>query len=279
MLIRMGGQMCAYLQLGSKMKNQQKNNIAMFIDCDNVSSKYIESIFDDLSQYGTVNIRKAYGDWKDKQLSGWENILQDYNIQPIQQFAYTKGKNATDIAMIIDIMDILYTKELEAVVLITSDSDFTPIVTRILSDGLTVYGYGESKTPMAFVNACSQFIYVEKLCVLENNETIENIVTNKNHPAVTEAVTKYAGKNYDIRKDFKLINLLKQGVERTADEQGWADVKDMSLYIRKNSSFSQVNYGFKKMGDLIRAIEIFDMEYLGDRKTQLLIKIKEKQRR
>jgi len=257
------------------MKNQNKNNIAMFIDCDNVSAKYIESIFDDLSQYGTVNIRRAYGDWKDKKLYGWENILQDYNIKPIQQFAYTKGKNATDIAMIIDIMDILYTKELEAIVLITSDSDFTPIVTRILSDGVTVYGYGEAKTPMAFVNACSQFIYVEKLSVLEDDETIEDFSKTKKHPAVTEAVTKYAGNNYDIRKDLKLINLLKQAVERTSDEQGWADVKDMSLYIRKNSSFSQVNYGFKKMGDLIKAVDIFDMEYLGDRKTQLLIRIKD----
>ena len=261
------------------MKKQYKSNIAMFIDCDNVSSKYIESIFDDLSQYGTVNIRRAYGDWKDKKLTGWENILQDYNIQPIQQFAYTKGKNATDIAMIIDIMDILYTKELEAVVLITSDSDFTPIVTRILSDGLTVYGYGESKTPMPFVNACSQFIYVEKLSGLQNDKTIEEVVSSKNHYAVTEAVTKYVGNNYDIRKDFKLINILKQGIEITADEQGWADVKDMSMYIRKNSSFSQINYGFKKMGDLIKALDLFDMEYLGDRKTQLMIRIRDKRKR
>jgi len=260
------------------MKKQQ-NNIAMFIDCDNVSSKYIESIFDDLSQYGTVNIRRAYGDWKDKKLHGWENILQDYNIKPIQQFAYTKGKNATDIAMIIDVMDILYTKELEAIVLITSDSDFTPIVTRILSDGLTVYGYGESKTPMAFVNACSQFIYVEKLNVLLNDETIKNTTINNQHQAVTEAVTKYIGKNYDIRKDYKLINILKQGVEVTSDEQGWSDVKDMSLYIRKNSSFSQINYGFKKMGDLIKALDLFDMEYVGERKTQLMIRIRDKRRK
>lgn len=255
---------------------KQENNIAMFIDCDNVSSKYIESIFDDLSQYGTVNIRRAYGDWKDKKLHGWENILQDYNIKPIQQFAYTKGKNATDIAMIIDIMDILYTKELEAVVLITSDSDFTPIVTRILSDGLTVYGYGESKTPMAFVNACSQFIYVEKLNVWLDDAIIENTPSNNKQHALTEAVTKYVGNNYDIRKDYKLINLLKQAVEITSDEQGWADVKDMSMYIRKNSSFSQVNYGFKKMGDLIKALDLFDIEYEGDRKTQLMIKTRDK---
>ena len=260
------------------MKKQQ-NNIAMFIDCDNVSAKYIESIFDDLSQYGTVNIRRAYGDWKDKKLHSWENILQDYNIKPIQQFAYTKGKNATDIAMIIDIMDILYTKELEAIVLITSDSDFTPVVTRILSDGLTVYGYGESKTPMAFVNACSQFIYVEKLNVLQNDKIAETLPSNNKHHAVTEAVTKYVGNNYDIRKDYKLINILKQGVERTSDEQGWADVKDMSMYIRKNSSFSQVNYGFKKMGDLIKALDLFDTEYIGNRKTQLIIKIRDKKRR
>ncbi|PHS59192.1 MAG: hypothetical protein COB17_01330 [Sulfurimonas sp.] len=258
------------------MKKYNKNNIAMLIDCDNVSSKYIESIFHDLSQYGTVNIRRAYGDWKDKKLYGWENILQDYNIQPIQQFAYTKGKNATDIAMIIDIMDILYSKDLEAIVLITSDSDFTPIVTRILSDGLTVYGYGESKTPMPFVNACSQFIYVEKLSGLENDEIVKDIDTNNKHHAVTEAVTKYVGNNYNIRKDYKLINILKKGIEITSDEQGWADVKDMSLYIRKNSSFSQVNYGFKKMGDLIKALDLFDIEYLGERKTQLMIKIREK---
>jgi len=258
---------------------KQTNNIAMFIDCDNVSAKYIESIFDDLSQYGTVNIRRAYGDWKDKKLYGWENILQDYNIKPIQQFAYTKGKNATDIAMIIDIMDILYTKELEALVLITSDSDFTPIVTRILSDGLTVYGYGESKTPMAFVNACSQFIYVEKLNVLQNDKTVESVPANNKHHAITEAVTKYVGNNYNIRKDYKLINILKQGVEVTSDEQGWADVKDMSKYIRKNSSFSQVNYGFKKMGDLIKALDLFDMEYVGERKTQLMIKIRSKRNR
>lgn len=251
---------------------KQQNNIAMFIDCDNVSSKYIESIFEDLSQYGTVNIRRAYGDWKDKKLYGWENVLQDYNIKPIQQFAYTKGKNATDIAMIIDIMDILYTKELEAVVLITSDSDFTPIVTRILSDGLTVYGYGESKTPMAFVNACSQFIYVEKLCGLHNGTDIEKNSTNHND----NNVTNYVGNNYDIRKDYKLINLLKQSVEITSDEQGWADVKDISKYIRKNSSFSQINYGFKKMGDLIKALEIFDIEYFGDKKTQLMVRIKHK---
>lgn len=259
------------------MSQKNKNNIAMFIDCDNVSAKYTESIFEDLSQYGTVNIRRAYGDWKDPKLIGWENILHKYNIQPMQQFAYTKGKNATDIAMIIDIMDILYTKDLEAIVLITSDSDFTPIVTRILSNGLTVYGYGESKTPMPFVNACSQFIYVEKLNILED-EIIKDSEEN-NDNGYDSTVSNYIGKKYDIRKDFKLINFLKRAVEKTSDEQGWADVKDVSKHIRQNSSFSQVNYGFQKMGDLMKALNVFETEYVGDRKTQLMIKIKDQKSR
>ena len=252
------------------MKEEQ-NNIAMFIDSDNVSAKYIKSIFEDLSQHGTVNIRRAYGNWKDTKLLGWEKVLQTYNIKPIQQFAYTKGKNATDIAMIIDIMDILFTKNLEAIVLITSDSDFTPIVTRILSDGLTVYGYGEEKTPMPFVNACSQFIYVERLSVFEDEGTKEskenNLDANDDSP-----VSNYVGKNYNIRKDFKLINFLKRVVEKTSDEQGWADVKDVSSHIRQNYSFSQVNYGFQKMGELMKAVAVFEMEYVGDRKTQLMVR-------
>ena len=261
------------------MNQKNKHNIAMFIDCDNVSAKYTKSIFEDLSQYGTVNIRRAYGDWKDQKLIGWEHILHKYNIKPILQFAYTQGKNATDIAMIIDIMDILYTKDLEAIVLITSDSDFTPIVTRILSDGLTVYGYGESKTPMPFVNACSQFIYVEKLNVLED-ETLEGSEEN-NGDGYDSTVSNYTGNNYDIRKDFKLINFLIRVVEKTSDEQGWADVKDVSKHIRQNSSFSHVNYGFKKMGDLVKALSVFEIEieYVGDRKTQLMIKVKERQPR
>ncbi len=251
------------------MSQQNKKNIAMFIDCDNVSAKYVKSILEDLSQYGTVNIRRAYGDWKDTKLIGWEKNLHTYNIKPIQQFAYTSGKNATDIAMIIDIMDTLFTKELEAIVLITSDSDFTPIVSRILSDGITVYGYGESKTPMPFVNACSQFIYVEKLSAFEE----ESSKNSTNDSTDDSPIRNYVGNNYNIRKDFKLINFLKRIVEQTSDEQGWADVKDVSKHIRQNYSFSHVNYGFKKMGELMKAVGVFEIEYVGDRNTQLMIRI------
>lgn len=241
---------------------QHQKNIAMFIDCDNVSAKYTENIFDDLSQYGTVNIRKAYGNWKDPKLVGWENILQDYNIQPIQQFAYTQNKNASDIAIVIDVLDALYTKNIDAIALLTSDSDFTPIVTRVLADGKTVFGYGEEKTPKALVNACSQFIFMEKFNTL--NETSDNLKNN------------YQGINYDTRKDNKLKDFLIQAVNQTSGEDGWSDLKKVGNYITRNSSFSPINYGFKKLGKLVTYLDIFDVNYINNNLT-MLIRIKEQE--
>jgi len=249
------------------MKKEQQN-ISVLIDCDNVSYKYAEDIFNDISKYGTVNIRRAYGNWKDKKLIGWEKLLQQYNIQPIQQFSYTQGKNATDIAMIIDIMDLLYTKELSGVALVTSDSDFTPIVTRILSDGLTVYGYGESKTPSAFTNACSQFIYVENLSPkIKTTKSEEAEVISHDEYSST---TGYRGNNYDIKKDNKLKKFILNAVHQTSEDNDWSDVKDIGLYIKQNSSFSPINHGFNKLGDLIKALEIFDVAYTNDRLTMLI---------
>jgi len=249
------------------MQNEQKN-ISILIDADNVSYKYAEDIFNDIAKYGTVNIRRAYGDWKDKKLIGWERLLQQYNIQPIQQFAYTQGKNATDIAMIIDIMDLLYTKELAGVALVTSDSDFTPIVTRILANGLTVYGYGEQKTPSAFTNACSQFIYVENL-----SSKIKPLKLEDGENASIEefpSTSEYRGKNYDIKRDTKLKKFIINAVNQTSEEHDWSDVKDIGLYIKQNSSFSPINHGFSKLGDLIKALEIFDVAYTNDRLTMLI---------
>jgi len=249
------------------MKNEQQN-ISILIDCDNVSYKYAEDIFNDIAKYGTVNIRRAYGNWKDKKLIGWEKLLQQYNIQPIQQFAYTQGKNATDIAMIIDIMDLLYTKDLKGVALVTSDSDFTPIVTRILANGLRIYGYGEEKTPSAFTNACSQFIYVENL---STKTPIEK--TEEPNNSVQEEYTStkgYKGRHYDIKKDAKLKKFIINAVHQTSEDNDWSDLKDIGLYIKQNSSFSPINHGCNKLGDLIKALEIFDVAYANDRLTMLI---------
>jgi len=246
------------------MKNNQDSNIAMLIDCDNVSSKYIDSILNDLSKYGVVNIRNAYGNWKDHKLKGWEEALQDHAIKPIQQFDYTKGKNATDIAMIIDVMDLLYTKELSAIALITSDSDFTPVVTRILSDGLRVYGYGESKTPDAFVNACSQFIYAEKLYATNSQKSSE--------PTTKESKQRVIERN-DLRKDTKLVYTLRRAVEQTSDDAGWSNIAALGKYISQNSSFSPINYGYLKLGHLIKAIDLFDIK-MENNNTVMLIRDK-----
>lgn len=238
-------------------------NIAMLIDCDNVSAKYINSIINDLSKYGVVNIRNAYGNWKDPKLRGWEEVLQDYAIKPVQQFGYTKGKNATDIAMIIDIMDLIYTKKLNAIALITSDSDFTPAVTRILSDGLKVYGYGEKKTPDAFVNACSQFIYAEKLYESSLPKEDETITDS------TDIIERK-----ELRKDTKLVQTLRKAVEQTCDDNGWSNIATVGLYINQNSSFSPINYGYKKLGHLIKATDLFHIEMQGENNTIMLIKDK-----
>ena len=142
---------------------ERERKIALLIDCDNVSHQSIDGVINELAKYGAVNIRRAYGNWKSHLLSGWEEKLHPFAITPIQQFAYTKGKNATDAAIIIDAMDLLYGQQLDAFALMTSDSDFTPLVSRILTSGLKVYGFGENKTPSPFIDSCSQFIFIEKL--------------------------------------------------------------------------------------------------------------------
>lgn len=256
------------------MEENKQKNIAMFIDCDNVSAKYIDSIFDDLSQYGKVNIRKAYGDWSDGDLNGWGKVLQDYNIQPYQQFAYTKKKNASDIAIVIDVMDVLYTKNIDLVALITSDSDFTPLVTRILSEGIVVYGYGEEKTPKALVNGCTQFIFVERFLELKQ---VDSQVSHQNIKSFERNLNfdnSYEGGSYDAKRNHTLKESLIQVVDMVSDNSGWADLKDVGLYINQNSSFSPINHGFKKLGDLMKYLDIFDVEYTNNKLT-MLVRIKD----
>ncbi|HEX4938661.1 MAG TPA: NYN domain-containing protein, partial [Candidatus Kapabacteria bacterium] len=155
----------------------ERTRIALLIDCDNVSHNAIEGVLEELAKNGMVNVRHAHGDWKNPSLSGWVDRLHPHAIRPMQQFAYTKGKNATDAAMIIDAMDLLYSKNVDAFALMTSDSDFTPLVMRILESGLPVYGFGEQKTPKPFVDACSTFIYTENL-VPEKESKAESTKTS-----------------------------------------------------------------------------------------------------
>jgi uncharacterized protein (TIGR00288 family) len=230
------------------MKSDQ--NIALLIDCDNVSHNAIAGVLSELAKYGIINIRRAYGNWKSKQLNGWEEKLHPFAIKPIQQFPYTQGKNATDAAMIIDAMDLLYEKQVDAFALMTSDSDFTPLVMRILSSGLKVYGFGEKKTPSPFVNACSQFIFTENL---------EDSSAESEEPGHDSGRAAKASRN-ELRGDGALVKLLRNAVEQTVEEDGWAHLGRVGQYISNNTSFSPINYGYKKLSDIIRVSDLFKIE-------------------
>ncbi|WP_323846273.1 NYN domain-containing protein [Microbulbifer magnicolonia] len=225
--------------------------IALLIDCDNVSHNSIEGVLEELAKYGMVNVRHAHGDWNNPSLSGWIERLHPHAIRPMQQFAYTKGKNATDSAMIIDAMDLLYSKNVDAFALMTSDSDFTPLVLRMLESGFMVYGFGEKKTPKPFVDACSTFIYTENLINQDEQKSIDTIRTKKK------------GRN-ELRGDTSLVRLLRTAVEQTSEDDEWAHMSKVGHYISNNSSFSAINYGYKKLGDLIRATELFEIEMRND---------------
>ena len=211
----------------------EPKRIALLIDCDNASHNAIEGVLNELAKYGVVNIRHAHGDWNSPSLSGWVEKLHPFAIRPLQQFAYTKGKNATDAAMIIDAMDLLYSKNVDAFALMTSDSDFTPLVLRILESGLPVYGFGERKTPKPFVDACSPFIYTE------------NLVANEESKASN--TTTVAKTRNELRGDASLVKLLRTAVEQTSEDDGWAHLGRVGHYISNNSSFAPINYGYKKL--------------------------------
>ncbi len=231
---------------------EKDNKIALLIDCDNVSAKAIDGVINELAKYGVVNIRKAYGNWKSPQLQSWEEKLHPFAIIPVQQFAYTTGKNATDAAMIIDAMDLLYSQQIDAFALVTSDSDFTPLVMRILANGLKVFGFGEKKTPLPFIKACSQFIFTEKL--VENDEINGASETEQNNSG-----NKKLSRN-ELRKDSGLVKLLRTAVEQTIEDDGWSHLGQVGQYISNNSSFSPVNYGYKKLSEIIRVSDLFKVE-------------------
>jgi uncharacterized protein (TIGR00288 family) len=224
----------------------ETNRIALLIDCDNVSHSSIEGVIDELSKLGMVNVRHAHGDWNSPSLSGWIEKLHPHAIRPMQQFAYTKGKNATDSAMIIDAMDLLYSHSIDAFALMTSDSDFTPLVMRIRESGFPVYGFGEKKTPTPFVDSCSTFIFTENLAAEREDKD----------PRRTQA----RADRKKLRQDSALLKLLRTAVEQTSDDENWTHMSKVGSYISNNSSFSPINYGYKKLSDLIRETGLFEME-------------------
>ena len=224
------------------MSPEKSRNIALLIDADNSPSKFIQKILTELASYGKVNIRKAYGNWTSTNLNGWQAVIHDHAIQPIQQYDLTKGKNATDIALTIDAMDILYTKNADAFCIVTSDCDFTPLATRILSDGKIVIGFGQRKTPSAFVNACSTFLFLDEEIKKKSSKSIEK------------------EKEKELETNTKLIKLLRNVVVTTKEENGWSKLSRVGTLISNHASFDSRNYGYSRLSDLIAAIDLFELK-------------------
>lgn len=233
------------------MPGTSHKSIALLIDADNAPAAKIDFIMSELASHGVVNIRRAYGNWKKPTLAGWEKVLHENSIQPMQSFDLVKGKNATDMALLIDAMDILYTKNVNTFCLVSSDSDFTPLIQRLRADGKEVFGFGGKITPMPFIASCTRFLYLDD----------EPKVERGNHS--TEAAGKITGKPVNALKDLKgnakLMNTLRNAVKESADKEGWAHLGPVGSRISNAGPFDHRTYGFKKLSDLFAAIDLFEV--------------------
>ena len=236
------------------MKNEQGHmgqpKLAVLVDADNTQASIVEGLLAEIAKYGVASVKRIYGDWTSTNLRSWKDKLLEYAIQPVQQFSYTTGKNATDSAMIIDAMDLLYTESLDGFCIVSSDSDFTRLAARLREDGKLVLGFGQRKTPKPFVAACDKFIYTEILREPEEDRGEER--------GEKEAAPKAAA---DLKGDRKVGNLLRAAVEDAADEFGWAYLGAVGTYIaNRQPEFDPRNYGYRKLGDLIKSSGLFEID-------------------
>lgn len=224
--------------------------LAVLIDADNAQPAITDGLLAEVAKYGTAHVKRAYGDWTGTSLKGWKDQLLAQSIQPIQQFAYTTGKNSTDAAMVIDAMDLLYSGRFDGFCIVSSDSDFTRLAARLRESGLTVYGFGERKTPKPFVAACDKFIYTENLTYTES-PTAPVSAALKPKPATSAA---------QLKADTALVNQLRNAVEAASDDDGWASLANVGHIVTKQrSDFDSRNYGYAKLSDLITATTLFEM--------------------
>jgi uncharacterized LabA/DUF88 family protein len=227
------------------------NKLAVLIDADNVPHANVKEMLEEISKNGTPTIKRIYADWTKPTISGWKNVLLENAITPIQQYSYTTGKNSSDSALIIDAMDILYSDKVNGFCIVSSDSDFTRLATRLREAGMTVIGFGEKKTPQPFISACDKFIYLE---ILKTSTTEVK--------SVTKSKTKPKQQDEPLDKiDSEIIKLITESVNSLADESGWTFLADLGNFIIKNKpDFDSRNYGFPKLLPLIKYIDKFEID-------------------
>jgi uncharacterized LabA/DUF88 family protein len=253
----------------------ENKRFALLIDADNAQAKAIDAILTEAARYGDATSRRCYGDWTNTRLGSWKSVLNKHAIQPMQQFAYTTGKNSTDSALIIDAMDLLYSGKFNGFFLVSSDSDFTKLATRLREAGLEIIGIGKRSTPEAFRAACNKFIFTEtimddksspdevkkiKNTVKTSSAIVENSKTNIPPTSINDK-KDHSAKNVDPSKDKLLEKLIKEAIESASEEDGWANLGAVGGYIpRLDSSFDPRNYGFAKLGKLIKSLDYIEVQ-------------------
>lgn len=205
-------------------------------------------ILAEIARHGVANVRRAYGNWKSQHLNGWEKQLHANAIRPIQQFAYSTGKNASDMAMVVDAMDLMYARNLDGFAIVSSDADFTPLVMRLRNENMRVYGFGEEKTPEPFVKACSTFLYLEKLGEPEA----------RGAAGPTKVRTMQ-----ELKGDTALVRTLRSAIDAALGDDGWAHLGAVGSHISNQGSFDSRNYGYRKLSDLIEASGLFEVRKEG----------------
>ncbi|QKE62248.1 NYN domain-containing protein [Aquipseudomonas campi] len=250
-------------------KPRQQKHLAVLIDADNASAAIVEGLFEEIAKFGIASVKRIYGDWTLPNLGGWKKVLLEYSIQPMQQFAYTTGKNATDSSLIIDAMDLLYTRRFDGFCLVSSDSDFTRLAARLREEGLEVIGFGEQKTPKPFVSACDKFIYTE---LLRDDAEPAEVEVPTSAPATTQAPAatpeaKPAAQPTPAKvKPQKVpVDFIAKVIDDNSDEDGWCHLGALGTNISKlRSDFDARMYGHKKLSDLIKAQNgRFELKVLG----------------
>ena len=241
--------------------------IALLIDGDNATPRIITGLLAEIASYGTPSVKRIYGDWTTPNLNGWKECLLEHSIQPVQQFAYTTGKNATDGAMIIDAMDLLYTGRFSGFCIVSSDSDFARLAARIREQGVIVYGFGERKTPRPFITACDKFVYFDVLNTAGEQKEAEAVTAPK-AAAAKPAPAKAA-------LDRAALDMLAKAVTASADEDGRANLARVGAHLAKQSpDFDARNYGFPRLSDLVEASGIVEVERIGENPKIIMVRLK-----
>jgi hypothetical protein len=256
------------------MANESNQTLALLIDGDNASPKMVGGLLAEIANYGTASVKRIYGDWTKPNLNGWKNCLLEHSIQPVQQFAYTTGKNATDGAMIIDAMDLLYTGRFSGFCIVSSDSDFARLAARIREQGVTVYGFGERKTPRPFITACDKFVYFD---VLNAPAVAESEAGDGGDAMLPAALGAPAPTTSTVKAelDTAAIDMLVNAISATAEDDGRANLAKVGAHLAKQApDFDARNYGFPRLTNLVEASGIAEVERVGENPTIVRVRLK-----